>query len=226
MALWVANSMNDVDVDAAFHSILGRKVSNIKLSQDIAYNENFQKGNRLFRSNYFSSLLLVYKGLKEDDVKSVLGRILLLIMHLQLGALSEDLTRTINDNLFAKKDDGIDLFDDFGELIQLKYKSAGVSGWELMLEKREFEIDTPIGIVLSFAQKLIENIYASVLDYKSLIDSNWHNLYYPRADWAKFCKIAIFLLTVRKYISELGETAKTSNPDGYYNMLKDAVEAK
>ena len=121
------------------------------VSQDIAYNDNFQKGNRPFRSNYSSSLLLVYKGLKEDDVKSVLGRILLLIMHLQLGALSEDLTRTINDNLFAKKDDGIDLFDDFGELIQLKYKSAGVSGWELMLEKREFEIDTPIGNVLAFA---------------------------------------------------------------------------
>lgn len=226
MALWVASSMNDVDVDAAFYSILGRKVSNIKLSQDIAYNENFQKGNLLFRSNYFSALLLVYKGLKKDDAKTALGRILLSIMQLQLGALSEDLTRTINDNLFAKKDDDIDLFDDFGELIQLNYKAAGVSGLELLLENRKFEIDTPIGIVLFFAQKLIENIYASVLDYKSLIDSNWHNLYYPRADWAKFCKIAIFLLTVRKYISELGETAKTSNPDGYYNMLKDAVETK
>ena len=96
-------------------------------------------------------------------------------MQLQLGALSEDLTRSINDNLFAKKDDGIDLFDDFGELIQINYNAADVSGLELLLEKREFETATPIGIVLTFAQKLIENIniYASVLDYKSLIDSNW-----------------------------------------------------
>jgi len=62
------------------------------------------------------------------------------------------------------------------------------------------------------------------LRYKSLIDSNWHNLYCPKADWAKFCKIAIFLLTVRKYISELGAEAKTSNPDRYYNILKDAIE--
>ena len=172
---WMAGRMAGIDVNAAFHSFLGREVSNIKLSQDIAYNENFQRGNQLFESNYFSSLLLVYKGLKEDDPKSVLGRILLSIMQLQLGALSEDLTRSINDNLFAKKDDGIDLFDDFGELIQINYNAADVSGLELLLEKREFETATPIGIVLTFAQKLIENIniYASVLDYKSLIDSNW-----------------------------------------------------
>ena len=58
------------------------------------------------------------------------------------------------------------------------------------------------------------------------IDSNWHNLYCPRADWAKFCKIAIFLITVRNYISELGTKAKMANPDGYYNMLKDALSDK
>jgi ribosomal protein S18 acetylase RimI-like enzyme len=102
--------------------------------------------------------------------------------------------------------------------------AAGVSGLELLLERREFDTTSDVGIVLTFAQKLIENIYASVLDYKTLIDSNWHNLYCPRADWAKFCKIAIFLLTVRQYISELGENARTANPDGYYNMLKDALE--
>lgn len=225
-ASWIVGRMDGVDVDAAFQSILGREVSNIKLSQDIAYNANFEKGNKLFESNYFSALLLVYKGLEDTDAKTVLGRILLSIMQLQLGALSEDLSRSINDNLFAKKDDGIDLFDDFGELIQINYNAAGVSGLELLLEKRGFETTTPTGIVLCFAQKLIENVYASVLDYKSLIDSNWHNLYLPRADWAKFCKISIFLLTVRKYISELGEQAKAANPDGYYNMLKDAVGAE
>lgn len=222
-ASWVIGNMDGVDVDDAFRKILGREVSNIKLSQDIEYNENFKKGNLLFESNYFSALLLVYKKLKDDDAKSVLGRILLSIMQLQLGALSEDLTRSINDNLFVKKDDGIDLFDDFGELIKINYKAAGVSGLELLLEKRKFDISSSVGIILTFAQNTIESIYSSVLDYKSLIDSNWHNLYCPRADWAKFCKIAIFLLTVRQYISELGAGAKTTNPDGYYNMLKDAA---
>ena len=225
-AATVIDKMGDVDVDKAFYTLLGREVSNIKLSQDIAYNESFKKGNALFESNYFSALLLVYKGLRDDSSKSSLGCILLSIMQLQLGALSEDLTRSINDNLFARKDDEIDLFDDFGELIQINYKSAGVSGLEFLLEKHEMEMTTTIGIVISFAQKLIESIYASVLDYKSLIDSNWHNLYCPRADWAKFCKIAIFLLTVRQYITELGAKANTSNPDGYYNMVRQALDSE
>lgn len=223
-ASWVVSQMHDIDVDGAFYRILGREVSNIKLSQDIAYNENFNKGNQLFESHYFSSLLLAYKKITNGEVKSILGQIILSVMQLQLGALSEELSKNINDNLFAKKDDGIDLFDDFGQLIQINYKAAGVSGLELLLDKREYQTLTDEGIILTFAQKLIEKIYASVLDYKSLIDSNWHNLYCPRADWAKFCKIAIFLLTVRQYILELGEKAKTANPDGYYNMLKDALE--
>lgn len=104
-ASWVINKMDGVNVDNAFRSILGRQVSNIKLSQDIEYNRNFERGNKLFESNYFSALLLVYKKLKEGEEKSILGRILLSIMQLQLGALSEDLTRSINDNLFVKKDD-------------------------------------------------------------------------------------------------------------------------
>ncbi|MCW5197944.1 hypothetical protein F1Z41_04650 [Clostridium perfringens] len=41
---------------------------------------------------------------------------------------------------------------------------------------------------------VIESIYASVLDYKSLIDSNWHYLYCPKDEWAKFCKINIFFM--------------------------------
>lgn len=220
----VVEKMDGVNVDKAFHILLGREVSNIRLSQDIAYNENFKRGNQLFESNYFSALLLVYKAMKEDSLKNILRRIILSIMQLQLGALSEDLTRSINDNLFSKKDDSIDIFDDFGELIQINYNSAGVAGLELLLEKQITDFTSEIGVIISFAQRLIENIYADVLDYKSLIDSNWHNLYYPSADWAKFCKIAIFLLTVRKYISELGASAKTANPEGYYNMLKEAID--
>ena len=224
-ALKVINQMEgSVDIDGAIFALLGREVSNIKLSQKIAYNDNFKRGNLLFESNYFSALLLVYKSMQDDSTKSVLRRILVSIMQLQLGALSEDLTKSINDNLFAKKDDGIDLFDDFGELIQINYNAAGVSGLEFLLEKREPDLLTPTGVVLYFAQKLIEDIYASVLDYKTLIDSNWHNLYCPKADWAKFCKITIFLLTVREYISKLGADAKKDNPDGYYNMLKDAID--
>ena len=221
---WIVNKLkaDGIDVDRAFMDLLGREVSNIHLDQVISYNDAFKNGNKLFESNYFSALLLVYRD-KDEPGKQILGRILLSIMQLQLGALSEDLSRNINDNLFSKKDEKIDLFDDFGELIKLNYNVAGVSGLEFLLEDHEIETITPYGIILRFAQLLIEEIYASVLDYKSLIDSNWHYLYNPSSDWAKFCKIAIFLLTVHQYITELGDKADKYNADGYYNMLRKSL---
>lgn len=65
--------------------------------------------------------------------------------------------------------------------------------------------------------------FTQLQEYKSLIDSYWHYLYNPTSEWAKFCKIVIFLLTVHHYIVGLGEKAKKDNPDGYYNMLKECT---
>ena len=95
-----------LDVDNAFEELLDRDVLNIRFSQNIAYNENFIEGNKLFESNYFSALLTVYRD-REDVYKQSLRRILLSIMQLQLGALSEKLSQNINDNLFSKKDERI-----------------------------------------------------------------------------------------------------------------------
>ena len=212
-----------IDVDKAFEELLGRAITNIQLDQIISYNDAFKKGNKLFESNYFSALLSVYRD-KDDPGKLILRRILLSIMQLQLGALSEELAQNINDNLFSKKDEKIDLFDDFGELIKLNYNAAGVSGLEFLLENPEIETKTSYGIILRFAQLLIEDIYSSVLDYKSLIDSNWHYLYNPSSDWAKFCKISIFLLTVHHYIIKLGDEADKYNDNGYYNMLRKSLD--
>lgn len=209
----------DGTVKAAFLELIGKDIGNTHLSQIVEYNDNFSKGNKLFESSYFSGLMLAYKQTNEPFLK----KIILSIMQLQLGALSEDLVRNISDNLFKKKDDTIDIFDDFGDLIQLNYSSAGVSGLELLLDGYQGETVTPIGVISVFAQSLVEEIYASVLDYKSLIDSNWHYLYNPRSDWAKFCKISIFLLTVREYIVQMGDNADQFNPDGYYNMLRKAI---
>ena len=129
-----------------------------------------------------------------------IGKILTAILQLQVGALSENLTRNINDSLFKEKDDDIDIFDDLGEIIQLNYQSSGLSGIEYLLENRKYKENTESAKILEFSQKIIESIYSSVLDYKSLIDSNWHYLYCPMNEWAKFCKISIFLWTVREYI--------------------------
>jgi hypothetical protein len=87
------------------------------------------------------------------------------------------------------------------------------------MENKKINSDDDDSALLLFARNIIENIYSSVLDYKSLIDSNWHYLYCPREEWAKFCKINIFLYTVREYIKSQIEAIKTNN-DGYYHDLK------
>lgn len=210
-------------VDEAIETILQREISNIHINQVVAYNDALQRGNKLFESTYFSALLMAYRDVKDEPQRGLLKRIVLAIMQLHLGALAEDLTHNINDNLFSKKDDNIDLLDDFGDLITLNYSSAGESGLDFLLENPDIDTTTPYGVLLRFAQLLIEDIYASVLDYKSLIDSYWHYLYNPSSDWNKFCKIAIFLLTVHQYITELGDKANKYNPDGYYNMLRKSL---
>ena len=148
------------------------------MGQTIKFIDELQQGNELFNSSYYSAFLMVYK--KKDiltrEQRVELGKILLSILQLHIGALSESLTRKINDGLFAKKDDDIDFFDDIGEIIQLNYSSSGLSGMEYLLDKREADITTDGGKCLCLAQKIIESIHAVVLDYKSLIDANWHYL--------------------------------------------------
>ena len=194
-----------IDINAVLESSLQTELDNVHLSQDISFIKEFSDGNKLFDSMYFSALLLIYKNkdFSSEVERRELGKILLSIMQLHIGALSESLTRKINDGVFEKKDDEIDIFDDIGEIIQLNYASSGLSGMEYLLEKQKANTTTQAGQVLRFAQNIIEALYAVVLDYKSLIDSNWHYLYSPESDWAKFCKICIFLLNVRNYISEI-----------------------
>lgn len=215
-----------IDMNTVFNELLGKDVSNIRMGQSISFIEELKQGNELFNSSYYSALLMVYK--KKDGIsneqRSELGKILLSILQLHIGALSESLTRKINDGLFAKKDDDIDFFDDIGEIIQLNYSSSGLTGMEYLLDKHEADRSSNGGKCVLFAQKIIESIYAVVLDYKSLIDANWHYLYSPSSDWAKFCKICIFLLTVRAYISQSAIKAKPETKYGYYHSLKEAAD--
>lgn len=213
-----------IDIDLVLKKLLGKDVNNIHMGQSIKFIDELQQGNALFNSIYYSALLMVYKrkDVLTKEQRDELGKILLSILQLHIGALSESLTRKINDGLFAKKDDDIDFFDDIGEIIQLNYSSSGLAGMEYLLDRHDAETLTDGGKCLRFAQKTIESIYSVVLDYKSLIDTNWHYLYSPSSDWAKFCKICIFLLTVRAYITQTAIQAKPENKQGYYHELKEA----
>lgn len=227
-AKFAIKQQNGKDIDNIISEALGRSASDIHMNQSVSFVEAFNDGNQLFGNNYFSALLLLYKNknfFSSEENRGELGRILVAIMQLQIGALSENLTRKINDNILSKKDDEIDLFDDLGEIIQLNYQATGLSGIEYLLEKGKVECSTDASTVLRFAQYIIEDVYASVLDYKSLIDSNWHYLYYPKNEWAKFCKICIFLLTVRDYITKEAGNLDTKVQNGYYHELVDLCKA-
>ena len=219
---------DNIDIDALLEKLIGRKLDNVHMGQTISFIDEFKQGNDLFYSSYFSSLLMVYKDkmIITGEQRVEFGKILLSIIQLLVGALSETLSRRINDGLFSKKDDEIDIFDDIGEIIQLNYSSSGLSGMEYLLDQREADISTDAGKCLRFAQKIIEAIYAVVLDYKTLIDANWHYLYSPSTDWAKFCKICIFLLNVRDYITKMAHSAKPEAKHGYYNVLKESIDEK
>ena len=117
-----AMKKDGIDVDAAIETLLGRELDNIHMGQTIAFIKEFEQGNELFNSSYFSALLLLYKdkNILDDDRRRELGKILLSIIQLHVGALSETLSRKINDGLFDKKDDEIDLFDDIGEIMTKK----------------------------------------------------------------------------------------------------------
>ena len=215
-----------VDVVKIIENLLGKELDNTHMGQVISFVPELEAGNGLFNNTYFSALLLIYKkeGRLPSGSRSELGKILLSIIQFQIGALGEALSHKINDSVFAKKDDEIDIFDDIGEIIQLNYSASGLSGMEYLLDNREFQGTAPDMIVLQLAQNILESIYSSVLDYKSLIDANWHYLYSPSSDWAKFCKICIFLLTVRDYISSLASGIDFSNQHGYYHMLREAID--
>lgn len=213
------------DFDQAIKNLTGKQITNINMGQTIKFSRELAKGNELFCSEYFSALLYVYKTVDFaiPAHKRSLGKIILSIIQLQLGALSEQLVRKINDNPFEKKDDDIDLFDDLGDILHLNYSGSGLIGLEYLLDKEKVNpISSDETMVLYFAQCLLKKIFSVVLDYKSLIDANWHYLYCPSAEWSKFCKISIFLLTVKNYIDKQCSKAD-KNKKGYYDELKDYI---
>lgn len=221
----IETTNNEIDINETFEKILSQPIDNVSCAQDIRLKTQFHEGDALFQSHYFSALLLIYKSANQSSYKGELGQIIVSILQLLLGSLGENLARQINDSPFDKKDDEIDLFDDLGELFQLNYSFAGVSGLRYLFERKDRypSLDSDDDIILFFAETLLESIFADVLDYKTLIDSYWHYLYCPKLEWSKFCKISIFLLTVRNYIKK--QCGKINNcSTGYYDDLVECLE--
>lgn len=223
VALSVIDKKKDFSLDDRIDEDLGKAHEEVNVNHNLEYSEYFNSGNKLFENNYFAILLEYYKSeniLKNSERKE-LGEVIKAIFQLQLGAMSEDLSRKIEDNIFAKDTLELDIFDDLGGSLSVNYETAGVKGLELLAkDKSNIEDLHPI---IEFSFEIIERIYAEVLDYKSLIDSNWHYLYNPYTEWAKFCRISTFLYTVQLYIIKQSENLKLKK-EGYYDDLKSMSE--
>lgn len=219
-------SKMSVSVSTAFENVNEQEIENSYMGAAVRFNEALAKEEEnLFSSHYYSACLLAYmkmKRIRPSEAKE-LGKIITAILQLEIGALGEKLVNNINEGLFAEKVDDLDILDDLGDIIHLDYQSVGLSGFEYLLDIHNSDYSTDFGIILAFARELLQQIYASVLDYKTLIDSNWMYLYQPSKEWGKFCKISIFLMNTQVYMKSLLEKADISQP-GYYSDIREALE--
>jgi hypothetical protein len=109
-------------------------------------------------------------------------------------------------------------------MFRLEFSRAGLTALELLLEKRrdyDLENGNVSEILCAVSQQVLENIFTTVLDYQSLIDSHFRYLFSPRTEWAKFSKMVIFLRATRDYIvkqlDEIGDLPES----GYYHDLEN-----
>lgn len=215
-----------IDIDQSFENILGIAIGEFNYGKDIKLNNLFENDfNALFVSEYFSGFL---KSIQLDNVsnnfKKNIRSITRAILELLIGSLGEELTHRLNDGIFEKSPDSIDLFDDLGAIFTLDYKNTGMRGLELLIDSEDMEIlnlEDDEQVIIKFGLYILEDIYSKALDYQTLIDINWRYIYNPQTDWGRFSKIVIFLHTVRRYISEMADKnrAKIDTGNGYYHDI-------
>lgn len=204
---------------------LGKNYNDINVVHELSYNNLFKNGNALFENKIFAVLIFYYnsfEGFSNPKDKELLGKLILAIMQLQIGALSENITRETGDSVLSKQELPLDIFDELGGSLKVDYETAGVEGLRTL---SEIELEDNQHPIVKLAYKMVEDIYANVLDYKTLIDSNWRYLYNPKKEWGKFTKIVVFLYTVQRYIKRNAANL-SEDRGGYYNELVELRKLK
>ncbi|MBU0784197.1 MAG: hypothetical protein KJ798_08620 [Gammaproteobacteria bacterium] len=179
---------------------------------------------RLFGSEFYSAILSII-SCKENAAN--LQRYAGAFLQLLVGAHGQDLVQRLNQELFEAAPDNIPIFDDVSGMFKLEFSRAGLTALELLLEKkREYDtVDGTISDLLSaISQQLLENVFTTVLDYQSLIDSHFRYLFSPKTEWAKFSKMVVFLRATREYIIKQLEDAGGLPNNGYYHDLQRCAE--
>lgn len=219
----------DIDIQDSFQAILKIPFGSETFGHEIQISKTLGDYNTLFSSEFFSSFLKIIESSNTASnlpLKRKTREFCRAILELLIGACGEQLVHNLNDGIFEKKPDEIDIFDDLGSIFSLDYRGAGLTGLELLLNREESEISdsaTDIDSISHFSYMILEDIFSTALDYQSLIDSNWRYLYSPKTDWAKFCRISIFLKTTKRYILRIADKfeEKILSSNGFYHDIED-----
>lgn len=213
--------LTEEQVKAAFLRDVGTGIGDVHYGHSVELNQALGGNTNLFDSDYFSAMLEVMKKFPNDKpMRSSLGAVLQLLV----GSFGQELIQTLNQEIFKKAPEDIPVFDDVSGLFRIEFARAGLTALELILEDAPKKVTPESAIVSIFGELLkatLEDLFSEALDYQALIDSHYRYLYKPHAEWAKFCKISIFLYTARNYIvngaKECLETIHQGS--GYYHDL-------
>ena len=208
-------------LDTAFHAATEKQLGEVRYSQAVIVNPRISDDVSLFDSEYYSAILEI---IKEDDDASDLRRYASAILQLLIGAYGQSVIQNLNQEIFTTAPDEIPIFDDVTGLFKVEFSRIGLTALELLIaERRSFDTSedaNATSLFCALSHQILENLFSEVLDYQSLIDSHFRYLFSPRTEWAKFCKMVIFLRVVREYISgAIGEVEWNEETDGYYTDL-------
>ncbi|TNJ67614.1 hypothetical protein FE784_04325 [Paenibacillus hemerocallicola] len=215
---WV---LDEETVRSRYHEEIGADIGDISYGQVIKLNNRLAESVRLFESDFFSAML---KTLEASPDHRKLQQTVRAILELLVGACGQRLVSRLNEELFEAAPDQLSVFDDLSGIFSLDYRNVGQTGLEIVIEQPPVPVTAEsdlADIMTGLGRAVLEDVYAKVIDYQALIDSHFRYLYNPKAHWAKFTRISIFLHTVRRYISTNNDidAGKLAVGPGFYHDL-------
>ncbi|MGG3740379.1 hypothetical protein [Paenibacillus chibensis] len=220
-------TVREDDVREAFRAETGHELGQILYGQAVRLNSRLAESVGLFNSAFFSAWL---KLLELHPDQTGLQHGVRAILELLVGACGQRLVAKLNEEVFEAAPDKLSVFDDLSGIFSLNYHSVGQTGMDIVLGEPAqpvTEEDAPVDIFSALCRTVLEDMYSRTLDYQALVDSHFRYLYNPKAHWARFTRIAIFLRTVRRYISRADAhlMEKIAAGPGYYHDLSGLAQA-
>jgi hypothetical protein len=220
LAVLASSGVSQDRFEKLYEDAINKKFGASNYGNAIHLNERLGDDNHLFTSEYFSVFLDILTNFSEERL---LRRCLTSFLQLLVGCCGQKLATDLNEQIFTEAPD-IPIFDDIGGIFQIEFSQAGLTALEIILEELPTNLDDSSSlptIASELCRATLEKLFEKCLDYQALLDSHFRYVYDPKASWAKFTKICIFLNIVRDYILEgLPTDIELQNDhDGYYHDL-------